>query len=172
MGVYLPICPEFLAKCNREIWEHHARKDYRPTGVAIVQNNAGDIFMQRSRGGRKWGCPQGGIEPREDIIVGTLRELRDECGIVPYAVLRCCHVDRLETPFVPDGFEKGKRYYYFYMRCHNNVKIKLQKEEVLASRWVSPEQARNILANAPAASRAKAQSLLRALDQALLQYEK
>lgn len=140
MDVRLAIPPATLEEINNEIKELFRHMSYRPTAVGIVENEKGQILLVKSRKGSRWGFPQGGIKKSEDAVEALLRELEEETGVVPsqLEIRAHCLSDLLDTPGRGrDGFSRGKRYYYFYLKYRGPSEIRIQRSEITEYRWDS-----------------------------------
>jgi putative (di)nucleoside polyphosphate hydrolase len=70
-------------------------RPYRPNvGIALF-NQLGQVFVGKSADsgpeivlpGREWQCPQGGIDPDEDIVAAARRELWEETSVTSASLL-------------------------------------------------------------------------------------
>lgn len=136
-GLKVSVGKHVLKLIKSCIEEDHRLKLYRPTAVAVVENERGEILLTQSVHGEDWGFPQGGVERGEDAVAGLLRELFEETGILASEVHCFCGEERLDTPGRMRGdFVVGKRYYYFHLTCRGGVpKVDLQATEVRAYQW-------------------------------------
>lgn len=159
---------DLLGKLEADKVCHHRLKLWRPGTVAITENSAGRILLIRSTKSRNWGFPQGGVERDEGLIRGLVRELHEETGIAASEVRSFCLLDKHDiSNWSRDGFTKGKRYYYFHVRCEGVPKVTLQFSEVCDYQWLTPQRAEEFISAIGDEHRRKKSSMLIALKNAL-----
>lgn len=129
------------------IEQDHWIKLYRPTAVAVVENEEGRILLTQSVYGEDWGFPQGGVERGEDAVAGLMRELFEETGIVASGVHCFCGTEQLDTldRRTRDGFTIGKHYYYFHIVCRGVPSVTIQAAEVRAYQWAAIPAAADLI---------------------------
>jgi 8-oxo-dGTP pyrophosphatase MutT (NUDIX family) len=159
---------DLLGKLEADKVCHHRLKLWRPGAVAIAENVAGEILLIQSTKSGNWGFPQGGIEYDESVIQGLTRELYDETGVMASEVRSLCHIDVVDlSNWSRDGFTRGKRYYYFHVRCEGVPKVTLQFSEVCDYQWLTPQRAEEFISAIGDEHRRKKSSMLIALKNAL-----
>lgn len=136
-----------LERLNNQVEKLHQEKSYRPIAVMLVENQRRQILLvQSAKNPDWWGLPQGGVNLGESLVYAAVRELQEETGIDIDAIeyILDCGVNQIDIPEWEhrDGFQKGKRYYYFHFGgCDPAVAIKLRSEELSAYKWLHPAQA-------------------------------
>lgn len=129
------------------IRELYDKREYRPTGVAVLQDMERRIlFLKSAKSSGEWMFPQGGIESGETMKKNLERELLEETGIVLERDLECFKwaylfntLDAPSTRADMRGFTKGKAYFFTFARYVGGKKLILQKEEVAEARWLCSE---------------------------------
>lgn len=145
------LADQILVEVNEDISARHKAKDYRPIATIILRDQEGlYLFVQSAKNEDWWGLPQGGVDPGEDIIAGYLRELHEETGIEKdqIRIVKYCGSNQIDIPTENrDGFQKGKRYYYFLSVCLSEVIVVPEPSEILGYQWVSLEDAKKLISN-------------------------
>lgn len=67
--------------------DHIDRDGFRANVGIVLMHDDGRVFLGRRIGGRGWQFPQGGIRRGEDVEEALFRELREEIGLGPEAVV-------------------------------------------------------------------------------------
>jgi len=164
--VAIQVGRDILDFVNTDAVRQHVLKTYRPTAVAIVENEKGRILLVKSAKGSYWGFPQGGVEESEEVVQALLRELEEEVGIVAadVDVRTYCLTERLDTPHARKGFLYGKQYYYFHVGYRGSSRIVLQREEVSDYCWLSRHRAAEFINGLNERYRKKKLGMLAALS--------
>ena len=145
-------------------WEE---MEYRPTAVAVLKNQDGEILVIKPvKDPEAWIFPQGGVDRNEKVKDGLQRELFEELGLQPddfnvEQFLESVEMDSESGRADMRGFTKGKRFISFSVTCLNGDKIRLDPEEIMEFRWISDA---NVLATIQT-SRPEKTELLRRIFQ-------
>ena len=166
-----------LACVDDLVAQDHMMGQFRPTAVGVVQRAALDLTMGRevlfvkSKYSDDWGFPQGGIERGERAMVGLFRELLEEVEIPATIVTSCAFYLRSEIRAqgkdLRDGFNSGKSYYYFGVRCAGRPHVVLNTAEVADHKWLPSKKALAFVQNLKNRDQKKRDDMLRALEEAL-----
>ena len=126
---------------------------YRPAVGVMLINEAKQVWVgQRLDNSLEaWQMPQGGLDPGESALVGALRELEEETGIVPSLVEIVTEAREELTYDLPDDLigkvwkEKwrGQRQTWFLARflgTDADVKIETAEPEFRAWKWAAPAE--------------------------------
>ncbi len=132
-----------LIEVNKDAARQHILRTHRPTSLVMVLcdegRGKGKLLFVQSRKTSRWKFPGGGVEQGEDVLVAAFRELREEVGIRQHDltdVLAHCLTESVDSYSSPrDGFTRGKRYYFWLMRCLTMPNIVMQHTEVINYRW-------------------------------------
>jgi 8-oxo-dGTP pyrophosphatase MutT (NUDIX family) len=91
--------------------------------VLVVKNWLGD---------RKWSLPGGGLHRSEPPVMGALREVREETGVM-------LAPEQLSELFHGRYHDRGFRFecFFFMAHCAEPLVPKRQKGEIIASEWVA-----------------------------------
>ncbi|MFB6182042.1 MAG: NUDIX hydrolase [Candidatus Magasanikbacteria bacterium] len=67
---------------NKNIHQPNSKEEveFRPGVYAFVENNQGEILMIVDEKSNQWELPGGGLHLGEDLIDGTIREIKEETG--------------------------------------------------------------------------------------------
>lgn len=123
--------------------EAYARRDYRPTVMAIIRDEAGRLLLVQAARNAEWGVVQGGIEEGESPLIALARELREEIDVgaefyAPSGSIGCAHIDAAPGTADHLTFTAGVRYFIFEVAYRGSGVLKLQKEELSDYAWVEP----------------------------------
>lgn len=121
------------------------KKDYRPTGMAIIFNDQGQILVTRSSNGTAdheqwWSLPQGGIDdPKRSVVEEIERELWEELDIshTEVRLRRYLGFKYADSSRPRDGYIKGKGYIAFLVDYHGNGQFAFNDGTVSAVAWVN-----------------------------------
>lgn len=136
-----------LERLDKQVEELYVEMSYRPIAVILIENKLRQVLLvQSAKNPDWWGLPQGGVNRGESLVNAAVRELQEETGIDIESIgyVLDCGVNQIDIPDWEhrDGFQKGKRYYYFHFGgCDPEADIKLQPEELSAYKWMHPTQA-------------------------------
>ncbi|MBO5060741.1 MAG: NUDIX domain-containing protein [Clostridia bacterium] len=114
-------------------------------GAVIFRNRDGgrEYFLLLNKKGNAmghWGFPKGHVEDGETEYETAAREIFEETGLL---VVFCGH-KRVVSNYSPKS-GVNKDVVYFLATPRNDVKVRLQKEEVAEYRWCNAKQARELL---------------------------
>jgi 8-oxo-dGTP diphosphatase len=107
----------------------------------VVQNKDGDVLLLRrsktdKRRPGEWDFPGGGVEPGEEIMVGAVREIQEEAGlVVPTNKLQLLYA---ETTFYEEYDESVTRLLFATAVDTNAVQLSFEHEEF---KWVDIDTA-------------------------------
>jgi 8-oxo-dGTP pyrophosphatase MutT (NUDIX family) len=141
----VPIAPEIADHIALLTADAHEKKEYRPVGVAIIQDTQGRfLFVQSAKNPNDWWFPQGGVEPGEDATQTVIREAQEETGIAPEHLtlvdfFGSQDLDAESGRADKRGFTKGKRYLFFHLAYRGEDDLTLQESEVSDHQWVPIE---------------------------------
>lgn len=124
---------------NVEVWRRHEEGRLRPTGVAMIERTEEgerQLLLAKSAKNGGWGFPKGGIKDREDVVKGTLREVREETGLRHLLVLAHCLTESVKKPLYEESGLEGKEFYYFYLKLTKPQPLVLQATEIEKIEWV------------------------------------
>jgi 8-oxo-dGTP pyrophosphatase MutT (NUDIX family) len=145
------VSPEVAEHIASLVAEAHEKKEYRPVGVAIIEDPEGRLlFIQSAKNHDDWWFPQGGIEPGEDAAAAVLRESWEEVGIQADELtfkgfLGSKDLDAEAGRLDKRGFTKGKRYLFFHLGYSGAGPLALQESEVADFSWTPADQVVNRL---------------------------
>lgn len=167
-----------LARVDDLVAQDHMMRQFRPTAVGVVQRDALDLLSGRevlfvkSAYSDDWNFLQGGIARGEKAVAGLFRELHEEVKIPAIIVTSCAFYLRSEIrapgKVLRDGFNSGKSYYYFGVRCAGRPHVVLNTAEVADHKWLPSEEALAFVQNLKKRDRQKRDDMLRALEEALI----
>jgi ADP-ribose pyrophosphatase YjhB (NUDIX family) len=100
-----------------------------------------DILLLKHQKGSYWGFPKGHQNPNEPPRKAALRELKEETNLE--CVKDFDQIFSEEYTFTRDNQTVHKLVFYFLMECSGEVQI--QKEEIADAKWMSFEEAKNLL---------------------------
>jgi 8-oxo-dGTP pyrophosphatase MutT (NUDIX family) len=109
---------QLLERISSLVTEAHETKEYRPVGVAVIEDTAGNfLFVQSAKNPDDWWFPQGGVEPGEDATQAILRESQEELGVSPDQLalkdfFGSADLDAETVRADKRGFTRGKRYLF------------------------------------------------------------
>ena len=108
-------------------------------GGVMIENDKGQILMTQSpKWYNKWGTPGGHIEPGEKILEALVREGYEETNLK----LECISVYYWGEIIDPKYFHRKVHFIFFDGHCKViGGKIKLDKRELTAYKWLYPEEA-------------------------------
>ncbi len=122
-----------------------AAKSKRSAGIVVLRRVAMGWQTLLLRAFRNWDFPKGLIAPGEDPLAAALREAREETGLTDLTLI-WGHAFRETEPYA------GGKIVRFYMAETGNerielpVSLELGRPEHHEWRWVSFDQARELLA--------------------------
>lgn len=97
-----------------------------------------EVLLVQNLHGRHWGFPKGKPEGQEDSLASASRELFEETGLtIKTLVTKEPLIE--EYSFIREGKTVEKSVTYYLALCSGT--LSLQKEELLAFKWLSLEQA-------------------------------
>ena len=113
-----------------------------PTGCGIVDQI---LLVRKPRPSDAWQLPQGGIEERETCEQAALRELVEETGLRPDAVIHSSS-ETYCYDFPPDFIARnhpvndGQTLCFVAARVRRDAVVQVDHHEIDQSVWVLPEQ--------------------------------
>ena len=121
---------------------------YRPNVAAILQNDAGKIFVaERLNMKGAWQFPQGGIDEGEDAETALLRELAEEIGVTAKHVAILQRRDGYRYAFskgrLKYGIYGGQEQSYFLCRFSgrdSDINLAATHQEFGRWRWIEPRE--------------------------------
>lgn len=175
----IQIDPRIITNIDDLIARDHLAGQFRPTAVAVVQRESGNLmrgrevlFLRSAKSEDSWNFLQGGIEPGEKVIAGLFRELAEEVTIPSVLVQSCafCLRSEIRVPgkVLRDGFNSGKSYYYFGLRCLGKPQVRLNLAEVCDHKWLPLAEAVTFIGTLKKRDTQKRTDMLFALQKALL----
>lgn len=119
-----------------------------PGARVVIENDAGDILLQKRSDLGIWGLPGGNAEPKEDLATVVIRETLEETGLTVSDV----------TPFGFGGdpdletvqFRNGDLCQFFVLNFFTRSfegELMISDGESLELRWCSPETLPEMLPN-------------------------
>lgn len=148
-----------LKDIERLIAEAHEKKEYRPVGVAVIEDEHGrTLFVRSAKDKNDWSFPQGGIEPGEGIAQALFREVHEETGMTPEQLVMRGYqgmqdLDAEVGRKDKRGFTKGKRYFFFKVSYVGPAELHLQESELAEAKWAKSDEFDATLATTRAAKR-------------------
>ncbi|MDZ4286483.1 MAG: RNA pyrophosphohydrolase [Prosthecobacter sp.] len=121
---------------------------YRPNVAAILQNQAGDIFMaERLNIKGAWQFPQGGIDDGEDAETAMFREVAEEIGVAREMMQIIKRRDGYRYSFpkgrLKYGIYGGQEQAYFlcqFLGQDSDVNLAATHQEFARWRWLKPHE--------------------------------
>lgn len=108
-------------------------------GSAIIENKQGQILLTQSpKWSNKWTMPGGHIDPGEKVSEGITREVEEEVG------LKVKFVDVIAWGELIDSKDFHRPAHFIYFDVYYVLvsdKVRLDKIEIKAYKWLSPEEA-------------------------------
>jgi 8-oxo-dGTP diphosphatase len=116
-------------------------------GVAFRQNGDGyEIVIISMNPSGRWQLPKGLIDDGETPQIAALREVREEAGIETELL---APVETIDYWFVSDWDEIRRRIHkqvHFYLLRYSGGDVADHDDEVLEARWVTVDEANEMLA--------------------------
>lgn len=137
---------QLLEHISSLVTEAHEKKEYRPVGVAVIEDVQGNfLFVQSAKNPDDWWFPQGGVEPGEDATQAVLRESQEELGVSPDQLtlkdfFGSADLDSETARADKRGFTRGKRYLFFHLSYNGPAELTLQESELAGYSWVPQDQ--------------------------------
>jgi putative (di)nucleoside polyphosphate hydrolase len=121
---------------------------YRPNVAAILENEAGEIFVaERINVKGAWQFPQGGIDDGEDAETALFRELAEEIGVTREMVRIKVRRDGYRYSFpkgrLKYGIYGGQEQAYFLCRflgTEADIDLAATHQEFARWRWIKPTE--------------------------------
>lgn len=132
------------APTHHEVERAYRDREYRPTVVAIIRDEAGRFLLVQSKHDpNEWMLVQGGIEPGELPVVALGREIGEEIQVgpdfyAPKGYVGCADLEAEPGRADKRGFTKGKRYFIFEVAYRGSGELDLQESELAGYAWVGP----------------------------------
>lgn len=112
-------------------------------GGGLVRNEEGKIlFIYRND---KWDLPKGKIEANEEIEMGAIREVKEECGIKNLTIIR--HLIDTYHTFGSPMSRKLKRTSWYSMYTEDIDLKPQEKEGITKAKWKKPSKIEKIKEN-------------------------
>lgn len=141
----MPVWRDDLQPTLETVQAMYRARDYRPTVLAVVRDDAGRVLLVQSIRNFEWGFVQGGIEESESPGVALFREIKEEIGVGARRVRRrppkfvgCADIDAEPGSADHLKFTKGFRYFVYDVAYHGPEQLRLQSTELSAHAWVEP----------------------------------
>lgn len=131
---------------NADLLLHELFKKYKLilASGGLVVNEGGELLIIFRN--EKWDLPKGKLKKNEDIALGAIREVEEECGVEGLSI-----ASELKPTFHMYKQKKGfavKKTYWFEMKCKKDQKLIPQLEEGITKvEWFKPEQLNLVFEN-------------------------
>ncbi|ACC75720.1 NUDIX hydrolase [Paraburkholderia phymatum] len=124
------------------VWWHIRRPHHEGALVTIYVGRA--LLLVKTSYRVEWGLPGGSIHPGETPEEAAQREINEEIGLSPHAM-----VPAGEVTGMCDG--RRDRVHFFELHLDSLPDLRLDNREIVAARLVSPEELQSIPLTAPVA---------------------
>ena len=127
------------------------KNNYRPAVFVVVYKRESDkifyLVLKRKKHWKGWEFTKGGIERGENAVKTAKREVKEESGLKPLKLSRFNIRGKYNYSknFKDRPGFIGQTYQLFAAEVKENKKIKLDKKEHSAYKWLEFTQARDIL---------------------------
>lgn len=117
-----------------DAWEaFQAEHEFVLAAGGMVLDEQGRLLAIKRLG--KWDLPKGKVEKGEQVDVGAVREVQEECGLVNVELIR--RVTSTWHTYERKGNQHLKRTDWFLMRASSKEKLTAQSEEDIEDvRWL------------------------------------
>ncbi|MFD1315671.1 NUDIX domain-containing protein [Namhaeicola litoreus] len=121
-------------------------KIFRQAVMAVILNDEGKVLIGYSPRDRSYKFPQGGLEPKEDLICGIKRELREELDYhLDEQYILSIYEEKINYPFPPDCHPvwMGQELSIVKIRFDHTTNIIPQDDEFDELHWILPHELPN-----------------------------